>query len=72
MGRVALAMVEQDYEGYCSYVCDRVVGWNATEIKVYCAHVRHQLRDPNTHCYFRQRVVWGRKPLGAAASGARW
>lgn len=39
-----------------------VMGWKPEEIQVYIAHLRHQLRDPKVHSYYRHRVVYGRKP----------
>jgi hypothetical protein len=48
--------------GYVLYMWSAVMGWTPEEIQVYLAHLRRQLRDRNTHAWYRQRVVYGRKP----------
>lgn len=40
-----------------------MLGWSPEEVSVYSAHVRREMRDPTIHGYYRQKVVYGRKPL---------
>lgn len=49
-------------EGYILYPAT-AMGWSASEVSVYAAHVRRELRSPSTHPYYSQKVVWGRKPF---------
>ena len=65
IGRVAMATLEQDYEGYVGMMANLVHGWSKEETAVYCAHLRAAFRDPRNHGYFKFRAVWGRKPLDA-------
>lgn len=37
-------------------------GWSRDEIQVYIATLRRELRSGEHHAYYRQKVVWGRKP----------
>ena len=53
--------VHRDIEGFVTYLAT-LLDWPAEAILVFAAHVRREIRDPNIHCYFRMRVVWGRKP----------
>lgn len=39
-----------------------VMGWTPTEIQVYLAHLRRQVRDPKVHPWYWQRSVYARKP----------
>ncbi|KAI0881363.1 S-adenosyl-L-methionine-dependent methyltransferase [Annulohypoxylon maeteangense] len=54
--------IEQDVEGFLMYMWTMVMGWTKEEIQVYAAHLRRELRSPNIHAYYPQRVVIGRKP----------
>lgn len=62
IGEVAQLTLETDIEGYVLYPAT-ALGWSREEVAVYAAHVRRQMRDPKSHGYYRQKVVWGRKPL---------
>ena len=48
-------------EGYILYPAT-ALGWSPEEISVFTAHVRRNIRSPDFHGYYRQKVVWGRKP----------
>jgi ubiquinone/menaquinone biosynthesis C-methylase UbiE len=62
IGEFAQMSVESDIEGYILFVCHTVLGWSKEEVAVFIAHWRRQVRLRKTHAYYRQRVVWGRKP----------
>jgi hypothetical protein len=53
--------------GYVLYIWSTVMGWSNEEIQVYIAHLRRQVRDRNVHAWYRQRVVYGRKPEASKA-----
>lgn len=54
--------LEQDLEGYVLYMASQLLGWSKEEVAVYCAQFRREMRSGNFNAYFRQRVIWGRKP----------
>ncbi|KAF2969657.1 hypothetical protein GQX73_g3949 [Xylaria multiplex] len=62
IGQYARLALEQDVEGFIMYMWTTVLGWTREEITVYAAHLRRELRSPNFHAYYPQRVVVGRKP----------
>ncbi|KAI1122007.1 S-adenosyl-L-methionine-dependent methyltransferase [Nemania abortiva] len=62
IGQYARLALEQDIEGFIMYMWTTVLGWTREEIAVYAAHLRRELRSPNHHAYYPQRVVVGRKP----------
>lgn len=39
----------------------RALGWDADEVRVFMAQVRHDLRNPKIHAYWNFWVVYGRK-----------
>ncbi|KAI0547014.1 S-adenosyl-L-methionine-dependent methyltransferase [Xylaria curta] len=62
IGQYARLALEQDIEGFIMYMWTTVLGWTREEIAVYAAHLRRELRSPQFHAYYPQRVVVGRKP----------
>lgn len=53
---------EQDAEGTVMFMAT-TLGWTREEVAVFLAHFRREIRTKKVHGYFRQRVVWGQKPL---------
>lgn len=53
-------VLEADIEGYIMFVAN-AIGWSTTEVQVYVAHLRHEMRSLKFRPYYRQRVIWGRK-----------
>lgn len=53
---------EADIEGYVLYPAT-ALGWKREEVTVYAAHVRKEMRSPSIHGYYRQKAVYGRKPV---------
>ena len=50
-----------DAEGYVLFLAN-TLGWNQTEVQVFLAHFRQEVRS-NQYCpYYIQKVIWGRKP----------
>lgn len=51
----------KDPEGYMLFLAS-ALGWKKEEIGVYLAHLRKELTDKSIHGYFRQKIIYGRKP----------
>ncbi|KAL2670037.1 hypothetical protein Neosp_014917 [[Neocosmospora] mangrovei] len=62
IGQFAQAALEQDYEGYVLFMANMVLGWSKQEVSTYCAQLRREIRSGKFHPFYRQRVVYGRKP----------
>jgi SAM-dependent methyltransferase len=52
---------EQDAEGTVLFMAT-TLGWSREEVGVFLECFRREIRQGKTMPYFRQRVVWGRKP----------
>jgi hypothetical protein len=64
MGKFGQATLDQDVEGYVSYVAS-MQGWTAKQIGVYGAQLRREMRNPNIHGYYYLSLLWGRKPTSS-------
>lgn len=53
--------MDYDREGYIFYPAT-TLGWPHAEVSVYMAHLCREPRSPDVHPYYRQKVVWERKP----------
>ncbi|ENH63805.1 hypothetical protein FOC1_g10007940 [Fusarium oxysporum f. sp. cubense race 1] len=62
VGQYMQAAFEQDAKGTVLHMAT-ALGWTEEEVTVFISHFRHEIRSPKIHSYFRQKVVWGRKPL---------
>ncbi|KAF4998984.1 hypothetical protein FGRMN_2783 [Fusarium graminum] len=65
MGKYTQFGLETDTEGFVLFMA-HALGWSKEEIQVYVAHLRREIRTGKAHAYYRQKVVWGRKPDVAA------
>ncbi len=61
IGRFAHLAIEQDIEGYVLFMTT-TLGWSREEILVYLAKLRQEVRSGQIHAFYRQKIVWGRKP----------
>jgi hypothetical protein len=61
-GQYFQAAILQDIEGTLMFIAN-LLGWSEVEIRVFGAHYRRDVRSKKNHAYFRQKVVWARKPL---------
>lgn len=43
-------------------MANMVLGWTKEEVSVYCAQLRREIRSGKFHPFYRQRVVYARKP----------
>ncbi|EWG54428.1 hypothetical protein FVEG_12645 [Fusarium verticillioides 7600] len=62
VGQFMQAAFEQDAQGTVLHMAT-ALGWTEEEVTVFISHFRREIRSPKIHSYFRQKVVWGRKPL---------
>ncbi|KAM0298662.1 hypothetical protein ACHAPM_008084 [Fusarium culmorum] len=62
VGQFGQAAIEQDYEGYVMYMANVALGWSKEDVVLYCAQLRKEVRSGKFHPFYRQRVVYGRKP----------
>ncbi|RSL39382.1 hypothetical protein CEP53_014094 [Fusarium sp. AF-6] len=61
MGRFTQYGLETDTEGFVLFMA-HTLGWSKEEIQVYISHLRREMRAGKSHAFYRQKVVWGRKP----------
>lgn len=61
IGLFSRAVLEGDPEGYVLFMTYSL-GWSRDEILAYIQAVRKQVRGRKSRPFYRQRVVWGRKP----------
>ncbi|KEZ45881.1 hypothetical protein SAPIO_CDS1250 [Scedosporium apiospermum] len=61
LGQLTQMVMEADTEGYVLFIAN-TLGWSRDEIQVYLAHFRREARQGKLHPYYRQKVIWGRKP----------
>ena len=53
--------IEQDIEGYVLLMAS-TLGWSRDEILTYITHIKREVHSGRFHPYYRQKIVWGRKP----------
>lgn len=61
IGRFVQVALEQDPEGYVLFVAS-ALGWTKSEVSVYCAQLRKEIRSGKYHPFYRLRAVWAQKP----------
>ena len=61
MGVFARAVIEQDPEGYILFFTN-TLGWTREQILSYITTLKHEVRSGKYHAYYKQKIVWGRKP----------
>lgn len=61
MGKFGQATLEQDVEGYVSYVAS-MQGWTQDQVSVYASNLRREMRNTDIHGYYYLSLIWGRKP----------
>jgi hypothetical protein len=61
IGAFTQLTLEQDAEGYLLFMAN-TLGWSREEIMVYLAKFRREVQSGAYHAYYRQRVVWGKRP----------
>ncbi|MBE3044915.1 hypothetical protein IMZ48_20620 [Candidatus Bathyarchaeota archaeon] len=61
VGGLCQLTLESDAEGLVLAMAS-TLGWSKAEVQVYIAQLRQELRTNRFYPYYRQRVIWGRKP----------
>jgi hypothetical protein len=61
IGAFTQLALDMDAEGYLLYMAN-TLGWTREEIMVYLAIFKREVRSGLYHAYYRQKVVWGRRP----------
>ncbi|KAK5459824.1 hypothetical protein LTS15_003953 [Exophiala xenobiotica] len=64
LGAWSRAHIETGLENWTLRLLTSVLGWTADEVRVLCANVRSEIRNPKVHAIQRMNVVYGRKPGG--------
>lgn len=54
--------VERDTEGTLNLLAS-MQGWSPREVAVYVAHLKREFRSKTIHGYYKQKIVYGRKPV---------
>jgi len=62
LGEAVKYSLEHDMEGMIQYTATVLADWSKEEVQVLFALLRRELRNPNIHAYFPQKVVWAQKP----------
>ncbi|KAK0745549.1 S-adenosyl-L-methionine-dependent methyltransferase [Schizothecium vesticola] len=62
MGRYVQLTLENDLEGYSTFMWNNVLGWPADEYQIFLMRTRQELRDKKIHSFLKVRYVYGRKP----------
>ncbi|KAG5656845.1 hypothetical protein KAF25_010398 [Fusarium avenaceum] len=63
VGQYMQAALERDYEGYMLFLACEMLGWTEDHVRALCAQLRREIRSGQHHPYFRQRIVYGQKPV---------
>ncbi|KAL2435003.1 Methyltransferase [Exophiala dermatitidis] len=71
LGHWARAHVETGLENWTLRLLTSVLGWTADEVRILCANVRSEIRNPKVHAIHRMNIVYGRKPGGSSQSPPR-
>ncbi|KAF4981730.1 hypothetical protein FZEAL_2532 [Fusarium zealandicum] len=61
LGEYGSLVMLSDTEGSVLFMAS-TLGWSEAEIHVYIAHLRREIQSGRYHPFYRQKVVWGRKP----------
>ncbi|KAM6530475.1 hypothetical protein FALCPG4_008603 [Fusarium falciforme] len=61
LGHFGRHVALSDTEGVVLFMAN-TLGWTEAEVQGYIAHFRKEINSGKYHPYYRQRVVWGRKP----------
>jgi len=61
VGLFSQLVIEQDPEGYVLFMTN-TLGWSREQILSYIAVLKKEVRSGKCQPYYKQKVVWGRKP----------
>jgi len=61
IGTWAKLVIEHDTEGYILFMAT-TLGWTREDVLAYIKQLHREIRSGRKQGYYRQKVVWGRKP----------
>jgi len=61
IGQFSQTALLSDVEGFILFFTN-VLGWTKEQVQVYIDHLRRELCSLKHHVYYKQKIVWGRKP----------
>ncbi|KAK0380140.1 methyltransferase domain-containing protein [Colletotrichum limetticola] len=61
-GRWNCANLDMGLEAFSLGLLTRVKGWTRDAVEQLCAEVKNEVKDTRLHAYWRQHVIYGRKP----------
>ena len=61
VGLFSQLVIEQDPEGYVLFMTN-TLGWSREQILSYITALKKEVRSGKYRPYYKQKVVWGRKP----------
>lgn len=64
IGHYQRLTAEQDTDGTLLFAAN-AMGWSQEETLIYAARIRKEVQSGKHHGYYRQKVVWARKPESA-------
>ncbi|WDK21268.1 methyltransferase domain-containing protein [Colletotrichum graminicola] len=67
IGRWNCANLDMGLEGFSMALMTRVNGWTREAVEELCEEVKREVKDTRLHAYWRQHVIYARKPGGAPA-----
>ncbi|KDN60546.1 putative methyltransferase domain-containing protein [Colletotrichum sublineola] len=62
IGRWNCANLDMGLEGFSMALMTRVNGWTREAVEELCEEVKHEVKDTRLHAYWRQHVIYARKP----------
>lgn len=66
IGEISMWGLVNDIEGFIMFLTS-ILGWTRDQVTVYAAHARRETKSGKVHMYYKQRVVYGRKPITVEA-----
>ena len=61
VGQYTQAAFKEDGKGTVLHFAT-ALGWKEEEVTVFMAQHHREIRSPKIHAYYKQKVIWGRKP----------
>ncbi|KAH8899127.1 S-adenosyl-L-methionine-dependent methyltransferase [Thozetella sp. PMI_491] len=55
--------LEQGLEGFATYICTQVLGWEHEQVELMLVRVRQAIKNKTYHAYFPMKSIYIQKPL---------
>ncbi|KAL9601729.1 MAG: hypothetical protein Q9219_002340 [cf. Caloplaca sp. 3 TL-2023] len=62
--------IMEGLEGFTLALFTREAGYSVEEVKLICANIRKEIKDPKMHVMFNLHVAYGQKPENSAGSSS--